>query len=64
MDRGRVDGVIEAETAEAEAEPSLDTLRRALSDEERARLAIDAWEPSLLRCLLSAWGRLDTDEEV
>lgn len=38
-----------------------DTLRRRLSREERARLAIDSWEPSLLRYLLYAEGRLNCD---
>lgn len=42
-------------------EPSDDTLRRHLTREERARLAIDSWEPSLLRYLLHAQGRLNRD---
>lgn len=35
-----------------------DTVVRSLSKEERARLAMDAWEPSLLRKLLRAEAKL------
>jgi len=35
-----------------------DTALRALGPEDRSRLAMDAWEPSLLRCLLEAEGKL------
>lgn len=38
-----------------------DTLRRCLTAEERAKLSMDAWEPSLLRFLLGAHDRLDRD---
>jgi hypothetical protein len=37
--------------------PGNDTLIRGLTREQRARLVIDAWEPSLLRNLLQAEGR-------
>ena len=35
-----------------------DTAIRSLSREERKRISMDAWEPSLLRRLLSAQNRL------
>lgn len=35
-----------------------DTAMRSLSEEERAKLSMDAWEPSLLRHLLTAENRL------
>lgn len=38
-----------------------DTLQRCLTEEERAQLSMDAWEPSLLRLLLGAHDRLDRD---
>jgi hypothetical protein len=37
--------------------PGNDTLIRGLTREQRARLVIDAWEPTLLRNLLQAEGR-------
>lgn len=43
--------------AEAESEPGDDTLLRGLTREDRAKLSMDAWEPSLLRKLLRAHGR-------
>lgn len=47
----------------AEQDPSDDTVGRRLTREERARLAMDAWEPSLLRELLKAEGRLSGEQE-
>jgi hypothetical protein len=40
-----------------------DTAMRRLSKEERARLGIDSWEPSLLRALLAAQNQLDENKE-
>jgi hypothetical protein len=39
-------------------QPAEDTAIRCLSKEERAKLSIDSWEPSLLRRLLRAANRL------
>ena len=39
-------------------EPIDDTAIRSLSKEERARLSMDSWEPSLLRNLLRAENKL------
>jgi len=39
-------------------EPVEDTAIRCLSKDERAKLSIDSWEPSLLRRLLRAANRL------
>jgi hypothetical protein len=41
--------------------PQEDTAVRSLSKEDRAKLGMDAWEPSLLRQLLAAHNKL-TDE--
>lgn len=42
-----------------EPDPSSeDTAMRSLTQEERKRLSIDSWEPSLLRHLLKAENRL------
>ncbi len=41
-------------TASSGKSPDDDTLIRGLSHEDRARLAIDAWEPSLLKHMLRA----------
>jgi hypothetical protein len=38
----------------AEHAPQEDTALRSLSKEDRAKLGMDAWEPSLLRQLLAA----------
>lgn len=35
-----------------------DTALRVLTDQERAALAMDSWEPSLLRAMLQAENRL------
>lgn len=43
--------------------PSNDTVRRHLTKEERAKLSMDAWEPSLLRRLLRAQNKLDRDDK-
>lgn len=40
------------------AQPEDDTAIRCLTREERAKLSIDAWEPSLLRHMLRAEDRL------
>ena len=42
----------------AASPPGDDTASRCLTHEERAKLAIDSWEPSLLRHLLRAANRL------
>lgn len=47
-----------SEAKRAETEPSDDTIRTSLSKDDRRRLGIDAWEPSLLRELLTAQNRL------
>jgi hypothetical protein len=39
-----------------------DTAVRQLTPEDRARLSMDAWEPSLLRKLLQAQGKLSTKD--
>ncbi len=41
-----------------QGEPVEDGLEHGLTKEERAKLAMDAWEPSLLRRLLSARNEL------
>ncbi|HEY8519750.1 MAG TPA: hypothetical protein VIN61_06700 [Gammaproteobacteria bacterium] len=47
-----------AQRERAEAFETEDTALRALTREDRAKLEIDAWEPSLLRHMLQAQGRL------
>ncbi|HEX6996507.1 MAG TPA: hypothetical protein VF322_00075 [Gammaproteobacteria bacterium] len=47
-----------AQRERAEASQAEDTALRALTREDRAKLDIDAWEPSLLRHMLNAQGRL------
>jgi hypothetical protein len=44
--------------AEEADEAAEDTAIRCLSKDERAKLSIDSWEPSLLRRLLRAANRL------
>lgn len=46
------------ERPERRADRTEDTAMRSLSKEERARLSMDAWEPSLLRHLLRAQDKL------
>jgi len=41
-----------------ESRDSEDTALRSLSAEDRSKLSMDAWEPSLLRKLLKAQNRL------
>jgi hypothetical protein len=59
-DRGRsgTKGNNRQPAAEPASGTTEDTALRSLTREERARLSIDAWEPSLLRKLLQAEGRL------
>jgi hypothetical protein len=51
-------------TPERREQPAVDdTISRSLSDEDRAKLAIDSWEPSLLRHLLAAHNKLKRHTE-
>jgi hypothetical protein len=50
--------VREAELAPTAPAAADDTALRSLTDEERASLGMDSWEPSLLRALLQAENRL------
>jgi hypothetical protein len=43
--------------------PLDDTAVRSLSKEDRAKLGMDAWEPSLLRELLAAHNKLKDDKK-
>ena len=49
-----------ARAAEPEHE---DTALRSLSEQERARLEMDSWEPSLLRALLAAQNKIPTNKK-
>jgi len=50
--------VREAESVPAEPVAVDDTALQMLTDEERAALGMDSWEPSLLRAMLQAENRL------
>jgi hypothetical protein len=41
-----------------------DSILRRLTREDRAKLSMDAWEPSLLRHLMKAQDKLRTEEKL